>query len=84
MTLKATELYVLYADQINCLLRNKSTMWSIGFKNGLLSSRGLECKDPFLANFAADYDIGFNEGVSYAIYKSSTHADKPNVQAVSC
>ena len=73
MTLKATELYALYSDQINCLLRGKSEMWSIGFRNGLLSNRGVAAKDPFMAHLAPDYDIGFSEGVSYAIYKTATH-----------
>jgi len=73
-TLKAAELYAYYSSQINCLLRGKSALWSIGFRNGLLSSRGVESKDQFMANLAPDYDVGFSEGVNYAIYKTVTHA----------
>ncbi len=69
------ELYSRYADQINCLLRDKSQMWCVGFKNGVLSNKGLPAMDPFLALHASDYDLGFREGVSYAIYKLAQHVE---------
>ncbi len=73
MALQFVDFYPRYSEQINCLLRGKSEMWSIGFRNGLLSNRGLEEGDPFLTHLAPDYDVGFREGVSYAIYKLALH-----------
>lgn len=71
--MKFEDFYPLYSEQINRLLRDKSEMWCVGFRNGLRSNKGLESRDPFFANFATDYDVGFREGSSYAIYKLALH-----------
>lgn len=69
------KLYSSYAKQINRLLANKSEMWGIGFRNGLLSAERKEPRKP-QNHLAMDYDIGYMEGYSYALYKSSFHDEK--------
>lgn len=73
------KIYSLYADQISRILRNKNEMWGIGFRNGLLSP----CtKDVYTSNhLAMDYDIGFKEGRSYALYKLAMLHNKENLKS---
>lgn len=73
MSSRFSEIYPLYSEQITYLMRGKSEMWSIGFRNGLLSNKGLVDRDPFLIHLAPDYDVGYREGYSYAIYKLALH-----------
>jgi hypothetical protein len=73
MTVRFTDLYHLYAEQITRLLKDKSEMFSIGFRNGVISTKGPSESEAFKAAFAPQYDLGYREGFNYAIYKMALH-----------
>lgn len=59
-------------------------MWSIGFRNGVISStKDSSKKEAFLSHMAPDYDVGFREGYCYALYKmSSLPKEEPKPEPV--
>lgn len=84
MSLQFSEVYSLYADQINNLLKDRSLPWRTGFKNGLLASGPSQrTHRSHNSDTISEYDIAYVEGYHYATYKLSTNPEKliaaPNI-----